>query len=67
MMPAWALIDLSAGTNYDNLTLQFTCTNVADRRAQTTRFTQTNPVVDNQAYVVPAQPRTYELRIAQRF
>jgi len=67
MMPAWALFDLTAGTYYDNLTLQFTCSNVADRRAQTTRFTQTNPVVDNQAYVVPAQPRTFELRIAQRF
>jgi iron complex outermembrane recepter protein len=66
-MPAWALIDLTAGANYNNLTLQLSCTNVADRRAEMTRFVATNPVVDNQSYVVPAQPRTFELRIAQRF
>jgi outer membrane receptor protein involved in Fe transport len=67
MMPAWALFDLSAGANYNNLMLELVCTNVADRRAQLTRFVQTNPVVDNQSYIVPAQPRTIELRVAQRF
>jgi outer membrane receptor protein involved in Fe transport len=66
-MPAWALIDLTAGANYNNLTFEVFCTNVADRRAQTTRFVATNPVVDNQAYVVPAQPRTIGLKVAQRF
>ena len=67
MSPAWALFDLTAGANYNNMTLEFVCTNVADRRAQLTRFVQTNPVIDNQAYVVPAQPRTFELRFAERF
>jgi len=66
-MPAWALFDLSAGANYNNTMLELVCTNVADRRAQLTRFVQTNPVVDNQSYIVPAQPRTIELRVAQRF
>ena len=66
-MPAWALIDLTAGANMDNLTFEVFCTNVADRRAQMTRFVATNPVVDNQAYIVPAQPRTIGIKIAQRF
>ncbi len=67
MMPAWALIDLTAGANINNLTLEVFCTNVADRRAQMTRFVATNPVVDNQAYIVPSQPRTIGIKIAQRF
>jgi iron complex outermembrane recepter protein len=66
-MPAWALFDFAAGANYEKLTLEFTVTNIADRRAELSRFVATNPVVDNQAYVVPAQPRTFGLRVAQRF
>jgi len=66
-MPAWALIDLTAGANYNNLTLELFCTNVADRRAQMTRFVATNAQIDNQAYVVPSQPRTIGIKIAQRF
>ena len=38
-----------------------------DRRAQLSRFTQTNPVNDNQVYALPAQPRTIGIRFAQRF
>jgi iron complex outermembrane receptor protein len=67
MMPAWALIDLTAGVTKNNLTLELFCTNVADRRAQMTRFVETNPVVDNQSYIVPAQPRTFGLKVAERF
>jgi outer membrane receptor protein involved in Fe transport len=66
-MPAWALIDLTAGANYNNLTFEVFCTNVADRRAQMTRFVATNAVVDNQAYIVPSQPRTIGIKVAQRF
>jgi outer membrane receptor protein involved in Fe transport len=67
VMPAWALFDLTAGANVSNLTIEAFVNNVADRRAQMTRFVATNPQIDNQAYVVPAQPRTIGIRVAQRF
>jgi len=66
-MPAWALIDVMAGANYKNLTTELYCSNLADRRAQVTRFVATNPVVDPQAYAVPAQPRTIGIRVIQKF
>jgi hypothetical protein len=66
-VPAYGLVDLAAGVERAGLTLQFMVTNVGDRLAQLTRFTQTNPVVDNQPYIIPAQPRTFALKIAQRF
>jgi hypothetical protein len=42
-------------------------TNVADRRAELSRFAQSNPVTDNQPYVIPAQPRTIAIKFGQRF
>jgi hypothetical protein len=38
-----------------------------DRRAQLSRFAETNPAADNQVYVMPEQPRTIALTFAQRF
>jgi len=42
-------------------------TNVADRRAQLSRFTQTSPSNDNQVYIIPAQPRTIAIKFGQKF
>jgi outer membrane receptor protein involved in Fe transport len=67
MMPAFGLVDLAAGAEREGLTLQLLVTNVGDRFAQLTRFVQTNPVVDNQPYIIPAQPRTIAIKLAQRF
>jgi outer membrane receptor protein involved in Fe transport len=65
--PAYGLVDLAAGVDQRGTMIQLLVTNVADRRAELTRFVQTNPVVDNQPYVVPAQPRTITLKFSQRF
>ncbi|MDB6086552.1 MAG: TonB-dependent receptor, partial [Gammaproteobacteria bacterium] len=67
MQPAYALVDLSAGAHRDKTTIQLFVSNVMDRRAQLTRFNQTNPSNDNQTYIIPAQPRTVSLKFGQRF
>jgi hypothetical protein len=66
-VPAYGLVDLAAGAECRGLTIQLMVTNVGDRLAQLTRFTQTNPVLDPQPYIIPAQPRTFALKFAQRF
>jgi hypothetical protein len=42
-------------------------TNVTDRRAQLSRFVQTVPGIDNQVYIIPAQPRTVAIKFGQKF
>ena len=67
MQPAYALLDLTGGVNIGKITVQGFITNVADRRAQLSRFTQTNPTNDNLAYIIPAQPRTFGIKFSQKF
>jgi iron complex outermembrane recepter protein len=66
-MPAYGLVDLAAGAEREGLTIQLFVTNVGDRLAQISRFTQTNAVQDPQAYIIPAQPRTFAIKLSQRF
>ena len=65
--PAFGLLDLSAGAQSGGTRLQFTVTNLLDRRAELSRFAETNQAADNQIYVMPTQPRTIALTFAQRF
>jgi outer membrane receptor protein involved in Fe transport len=65
--PAYGLLDLSVGAKHEKFRLEFSVTNVTDKRAQLYRFAETNPAADNQVYVLPAQPRTIALTFAQRF
>jgi iron complex outermembrane recepter protein len=66
--PAYALMDLSAGATLNRqTTVQLVVTNVADRRAELSRFAAINPVLDNQTYVIPAQPRTIAIKFGQKF
>jgi iron complex outermembrane receptor protein len=67
MQPAYALVDLAAGVEQHGTSIQLFVTNVADRRANLTRFAAISPVHYNQVYVIPSQPRTIALRFAQRF
>ena len=67
MMPAWGILDLSGGVDRGNMNLQFYVTNATDKRAQLTRFTESNPVTNNQVYILPAQPRTIGIKWSQRF
>jgi iron complex outermembrane recepter protein len=66
-MPAYGILDLSAGADNGKFSLTLTLLNATDKRAQISRFTETNPAVDNQVYIAPAQPRTIQLNFAQRF
>jgi iron complex outermembrane receptor protein len=65
--PAYGLVDLMGGAQLNNMTIQLIVTNVADRRAQLSRFVQTNPDRDPQPYVIPTQPRTVAIQFGQKF
>lgn len=65
--PAYALVDFMAGASLNKTMIQLIVTNVMDRRAQLSRFVQTNPDHDNQAYIVPTQPRTIGIQFGQKF
>jgi iron complex outermembrane recepter protein len=67
LQPAYGLVDMAAGIRRENTVLQLYVTNVADRRAQLTRFNETNPSNDNLTYIVPAQPRTIAIKFGQKF
>ncbi|HTV52411.1 MAG TPA: TonB-dependent receptor [Steroidobacteraceae bacterium] len=67
MQPAYGLVDLQGGVNYGKFMLYLYVSNAFDRRAQLSRFTETNPVADNQVYILPTQPRTIGLHFAERF
>jgi outer membrane receptor protein involved in Fe transport len=66
-MPAYGVLDLSAGADNGKTGLQLFISNVTDKRAQLSRFTETNPQVDNTTYIAPTQPRTISLNFWQRF
>ena len=65
--PAYGLVDLVGGAQLNAMTIQLIVTNVADRRAQLSRFVQTVPSVDPQPYVIPTQPRTIAIQFGQKF
>jgi iron complex outermembrane recepter protein len=67
MQPAYGLVDLMGGAHLNQMTIQLIVTNVADRRAQLSRFAQTVPSAENQSYVIPAQPRTIAIQFGQKF
>jgi len=67
MQPAYGLLDLVGGVQLNNATIQLIVTNVADRRAQLSRFAQTVPSAENQPYIIPAQPRTFAIQFGQKF
>ena len=67
-MPAYALVNLKLGAdNAGGLHVDLFINNLLDRRAQLSRFTESNPSTDSQVYIVPAQPRTFGLEFGQEF
>jgi outer membrane receptor protein involved in Fe transport len=65
--PAYGLLDLSAGATHNETQVTVYLSNVTDKRAQLTRFTNISANNMNQVYVVPAQPRTIGIQISQNF
>jgi outer membrane receptor protein involved in Fe transport len=67
-MPAYALMNLKLGADSANgLRMDLFIDNLANRRAQLSRFTESNPSTDSQVYIVPAQPRTFGIEFGQTF
>jgi iron complex outermembrane receptor protein len=66
-LPAFNIVDLSTGAEKNGLSVQLIVTNVADERAQLTRFGQCTPTTCTQNYVIPNQPRTIAIKFGQKF
>ncbi len=64
---AYGLLDLSAGLVKDNTHIDLMVTNVADKRAQLTRFVQCTVDICDQPYIIPSQPRTIAIQFGQKF
>jgi outer membrane receptor protein involved in Fe transport len=60
-------MDVVAGIDRNNLDVKLFVTNVTNKIAELSRFTQTNPANDNQVYILPAQPRTVGIELSQKF
>jgi outer membrane receptor protein involved in Fe transport len=67
MQPAYGLLDLTGGVTHNSMQIEGFVSNATDKRAQLSRFTESNPVNNNQVYVLPAQPRTFGLKVSMRF
>lgn len=66
--PAYGLLDFVGGASSSfGTTVQLYVQNVADRRAQLSRFAACSPTVCEQNYIIPAQPRTIGIKIGQKF
>jgi hypothetical protein len=67
-MPAYALMNLKLGAEGSNgMHMDVFISNLMNRRAQLSRFTESNPSTDTQVYIVPAQPRTFGIEFGQEF
>jgi iron complex outermembrane recepter protein len=67
-LPAYALVDLKIGADSSNgMHADLFISNLMDRRAQLSRYTQSNPSLNSQVYILPAQPRTFGIEFGQDF
>jgi len=67
-MPAYALLNLKLGADSaSGVHADLFISNLMNRRAQLSRFTESNPSTDTQVYIVPAQPRTFGIEFGQEF
>ncbi len=66
-MPPYSLVNLSAGISRNGLHIDFAIANTFNTLGQIGRFAECTPTTCNQPYVVPVQPRTFELKFGQKF
>ena len=67
-LPAYALFNLKIGANGGNgMHADLFISNLMNRNAQYSRFTESNPSLDSQVYILPAQPRTFGIEFGQDF
>ena len=67
-LPAYALVNLKIGANAGNgMHVDLFISNLMNRLAEYSRFTESNPSLDSQVYILPAQPRTFGVEFGQDF
>jgi iron complex outermembrane receptor protein len=67
-LPAYALVNLKLGADGANgMHVDLFISNLMNRRAQLSRYTESNPSLDNQVYILPTQPRTFGIEFGQDF
>ncbi len=67
-LPAYALFNLKIGANRGNgMHVDLFISNLMNRLAEYSRFTESNPSVNSQVYILPAQPRTFGIEFGQDF
>jgi outer membrane receptor protein involved in Fe transport len=67
-LPAYELFDLSAGADQNGLEVQFAINNLGDKRANLTRYVEcATTTCGPQPYIIPTMPRTYILKVSQKF
>ena len=67
-LPAYALVNLKLGVDgLNGMHVDFFVSNLTNRLAELSRYTASNPSVNNQVYVLPAQPRTFGIEFGQDF
>jgi iron complex outermembrane recepter protein len=67
-LPAYALVNLKLGIDGTNgMHIDFFVSNLMNRLAELSRYTASNPSLNNQVYILPAQPRTFGLEFGQDF
>jgi iron complex outermembrane recepter protein len=67
-LPAYALVNLKLGADSaGGMHLDLFISNLLNRRAELSRFTDANSATDPQVYIVPTQPRTFGIEFGQDF
>jgi iron complex outermembrane receptor protein len=67
-LPAYALVNLKVGADSaSGMHADLFISNLMNRRAELSRFTDANSATDPQVYIVPAQPRTFGIEFGQDF
>ena len=66
--PAYTIVNISAGVQRDNWSLDLALQNAFDERAQLYRYSQCTPgTCGPQTYIIPNQPRTIAIKFGQKF
>ncbi|MDE2447928.1 MAG: TonB-dependent receptor [Gammaproteobacteria bacterium] len=67
-LPAYAMFNLKLGVDgLNGMHMDFFVSNLMNRLAELSRYTASNPSVNNQVYILPAQPRTFGIEFGQDF
>jgi iron complex outermembrane recepter protein len=67
-LPAYALVNLKLGADSANgMHVDFFISNLMNRLAELSRYTDSDPSLNNQVYILPAQPRTFGIEFGQDF